>query len=82
MKSFSLAIIVFFTFSFLSLAAPKKGGTFIIRLGSQPPTIQRLLPIEPPSQESNDDRDVIFEPTPEEILEQLERSDKNNIKFR
>ncbi len=40
---------------------------------SQTPTIEQLLPIQAPDEESQDDREIIFEPSPEVILEALLR---------
>ena len=38
---------------------------------SQEPVIEQLLPIKPPEAASADEREVLFEPSPEEILETL-----------
>ena len=40
---------------------------------SQTPTIEQLLPIQAPEAGTGDDREIIFEPSPEEILESLLR---------
>jgi len=38
---------------------------------AQVPVIEQLLPITPPEAEITDDRDIIFEPSPQDILETL-----------
>ena len=38
---------------------------------AQVPVIEQLLPITPPEAEITDERDIIFEPSPQDILETL-----------
>ncbi|MBC8259922.1 MAG: ATP synthase F1 subunit gamma [SAR324 cluster bacterium] len=38
---------------------------------AQEPVVEQLLPIKPPEAESADEREIIFEPSPEDILETL-----------
>ena len=38
---------------------------------TQSPTIETLFPIEPPEAEEADEREVVFEPSPDQILETL-----------